>query len=64
MRNPADERITRPIDDLSSFVTTALKRRDPRLIPAFEDWHERFEARQVKHKDVKVKATRMRRSST
>lgn len=64
VRNPADERITRPIDDLSSFMMTALKRRDPSLIPVFEDWHERFEARQVKPEDVKAKATRMRRSST
>lgn len=63
VRNPADERITRPIDDLSSFMSTALKRRDPELLEAFNEWHRRFEAREIKPEDVKATATRVRRSA-
>lgn len=62
VRNPADERITRPIDDLSGFMSTALKRREPELLPVFDAWHRRFEARLIKPEDVKAKATRVRRS--
>lgn len=62
VRNPADERITRPIDDLSSFIGTALKRREPELLTVFDAWHDRFEAREVKPEDVKPMATRVRRS--
>lgn len=62
VRNPADERITRPIDDLSGFMSTALKRREPELLPVFDAWHRRFEARPIKPEDVKAKATRVRRS--
>lgn len=62
-RNPADERITRPIDDLASFQSVALKRRDPKLLPVFDEWHRRFEARAVKPDDVKATATRVRRST-
>ncbi|MBN8205106.1 hypothetical protein JF550_03930 [Microbacterium esteraromaticum] len=36
VRNPADERITRPIDDLASFMSVALKRRDPKLLSVFD----------------------------
>lgn len=63
VRNPADERITRPIDDLSSFMSTALKRREPKLLTVFESWHERFVARAVKPEHVKATATRVRRST-
>lgn len=63
VRNPADERITRPIDDLASFMSVALKRRDPKLLPVFDEWHRRFEARAVKPDDVKATATRVRRST-
>ncbi len=63
VRNPADERITRPIDDLSSFMSTALKRRDPKLLEVFNEWHCRFEARAIKPEDVKATATRVRRSA-
>lgn len=35
VRNPADERITRPIDDLAAFMSVALKRREPDLLPVF-----------------------------
>ncbi|UYO96377.1 hypothetical protein OED01_12295 [Microbacterium sp. M28] len=61
VRNPADERITRPIDDLSSFMSTALKRREPKLLTVFDTWHKRFQARAVKPEDVKATATRVRR---
>lgn len=60
---PADERITRPIDDLSSFMSTALKRRDAELLEVFKEWHRRFESRAVKPEDVKPTATRVRRSA-
>ena len=63
VRNPADERVTRPIDDLSSFMFTALKRRDPKLLDVFNEWHRRFEARTVKPEDVKATATRVWRST-
>ena len=63
VRNPADERITRPLDDLSSFMSTALKRRDPELLKVFNEWHHRFEARAIKPDDVKATATRVRRST-
>ncbi|MGY1552893.1 hypothetical protein ACW5CM_14030 [Microbacterium sp. A588] len=63
VRNPADERITRPIDDLSTFMSTALKRREPKLLTVFDTWHERFDARAVKPEDVKTTATRIRRST-
>lgn len=63
IRNPADERITRPIDDLSSFMSTALKRRDAKLLDVFNEWHRRFEAREIKPEDVKATATRVRRSA-
>ncbi|RWZ59631.1 hypothetical protein ELQ92_12455 [Labedella populi] len=63
VRNPADERITRPIDDLSSFMSTALKRREPKLLSVFDAWHKRFDARAVKPEDVKATATRVRRAT-
>lgn len=63
VRNPADERITRPLDDLWSFMSVALKRRDPELLEVADDWHRRFEAREFKPEDVKAKATRVRRSA-
>lgn len=64
VRNPANEHITRPIDDLAGFMSTALKRREPDLLPVFDSWHERFAARLIKPEDVKAKATRVRRSGT
>jgi hypothetical protein len=63
VRNPADERLTRPLDDLSSVICTALKRRDPELLGVFDEWHRRFDARTVKPEDVKATATRVRRST-
>lgn len=62
MRYRTDERTTRPTDDLSRFTSTALKRREPELLPVFDAWHQRFEARPIKPEDVKAKATRVRRS--
>lgn len=63
VRNPASERITRPIDDLSSFMSRALKRRNPRLLDMFEEWHRRFEAREIESEGVKATATRVRRAT-
>jgi hypothetical protein len=64
VRNPVDERITRTIDDLTGFMRTALKRREPELLPVFDAWYRRFEARTIKPEDVKANATRVRRSGT
>lgn len=60
-RNPADARITRPIADLGSFMTRTLENRAPDLLPVFEDWQRRFEARDIKPVDSNAKTTRVRR---
>jgi len=57
----ADARITRPIADLGSFMTRTLENRAPDLLPVFEDWQRRFEARDVKPVDSNAKTTRVRR---
>lgn len=63
VRNPADERITRLLDDLGPIAPAALKRREPDLIQVFDKWHSRFEARDIKPEDIDAKATRVRRSA-
>ena len=60
-RNPADARITRPIADLGSFMVRTLENRAPELLPVFEDWQRRFEAREVKASESNAKTTRVRR---
>lgn len=61
VRNPADERLTRPIADLGGFMVRTLKQRDPSLLGVFEEWRSRFDARAIKSDDDNAKATRVRR---
>lgn len=63
-RNPADARITRPIADLGSFMTRTLENREPSLLPIFEEWQQRFDARQVKPSESNAKTSRVRRPRT
>lgn len=60
-RNPADARITRPITDLGSFMRRTLENRDPALLPTFEDWQRRFDARDIKPTESNAKTSRVRR---
>lgn len=62
-RGLADQYTTRLIDDLAPSITVALERRAPELLPVFQDWHQRFEARPVKPEDVKPTSTRVRRTA-
>lgn len=59
-QNPAGERITRPIADFGIFMTRALRTREPELLPVFEEWQKRFNARKVKPSPEDRKATRVR----
>lgn len=63
-RNPADARITRPIADLGSFMSRTLTNREPSLLPIFEEWQRRFDARQVKPNESNAKSSRVRRPRT
>ncbi|WP_447586959.1 hypothetical protein [Microbacterium lacticum] len=62
-RSIADQYTTRLIDDLAPSITVALERRAPELLPVFDEWHRRFEARPLRLEDVKPTSTRVRRTT-
>lgn len=62
-KNPADERVTRPIADIGGFMGLALSRRDPKLLPIYAEWTRRFNNRLITPDDVKQTGSRVRRGT-
>ncbi|MBM7832065.1 hypothetical protein JOE59_002770 [Agromyces cerinus] len=59
---PTNPRSTRMLVDFGTFMTVALKRRDPDLLPIYAEWVTRFEKRKVK--EHSSTSTRIRKPAT